>query len=114
ALATAAYEAALRAQPDSVAALNNASCLLRTLGRLEEAEQVLRRGLALNAGHPVLYNNLGNVLKDSGELDEAIDCFRRALELDPSDAATHSNLCYSLSFQSMEGQPILEECQLWN
>jgi protein O-GlcNAc transferase len=113
-LAISAYEAALRARPDSVAALNNASCLLRTLGRLEEAEGVLRRGLALNARHPVLYNNLGNVLKDSGELDEAIDCFRRALELDPTDVQTHGNLCYSLSFQSPEGQPILEECQRYN
>jgi len=67
----------------------------------------------LRAGS-ILYNNLGNVLKDSGELDEAIDCFRRALELDPTDAATHSNLCYSLSFQSIEPEPILDECLSWN
>ena len=50
------------------------------------------------------------MLKDSGALDEAIDCFRRAAELDPCDAATHSNLCYWLSFQSPQGEPILEEC----
>ncbi len=113
-LAAAAYEAALRAQPASLAALNNLSCLLRTLGRLEEAEAVLRRGIALCAGHPALYNNLGNVLKDSGALDEAIDCFRVALAMAPTDAAAHSNLCYSLSFQSLEGQPILEECLRFN
>ena len=113
-LATATYLSAIQVKPDFVDALNNLSCLLRKLGRLEEAETVIRRAMELNVQHPVLCNNLGNVLKDSGELDEAIDCFRRALELDPTDAATHSNLAYSLSFQATEAQPILEECQRFN
>ena len=113
-LATATYLSAIQVKPDFVDALNNLSCLLRKLGRLDEAEAVIRRAMELNVQHPVLCNNLGNVLKDSGELDEAIDCFRRALELDPTDAATHSNLAYSLSFQATEAQPILEECQRFN
>jgi protein O-GlcNAc transferase len=113
-LAGAAYEAAIRAQPESVVALNNFSCLLRTVGRIAEAEAILRRGLAINVRHPALYNNLGNVLKDAGELDEAIDCFRKALALDPTDRDTHGNLAYALSFQSLDGQTILQECLRWN
>jgi len=97
-----------------VVALNNLGCLLRTLGRSEEAERVLRRGLEVDGRHAALYDNLGNVLKDAGELDEAIDCFRKALDIDPGNAATHSNLAYTLSFQSLEPAPILDQCVRWN
>jgi protein O-GlcNAc transferase len=54
------------------------------------------------------------VHKDAGNLDEAIASFRNALQLDPDCAATHSNLAYSLYFQSPEPAPILEECLRWN
>jgi predicted O-linked N-acetylglucosamine transferase (SPINDLY family) len=112
--AMAAYEAAIRAQPDSAVALNNLGCLLRTLGRLEEAEVILLRGLNLDARHPTLLNNFGNVLKDCGALDEAIDCYHKAVAIDPNDAESHSNLAYALSFQATDGQAILEECMRWN
>ena len=112
--AQSAFAAALRAQPDYVLALNNMGCLLRTLGQSEAAEDALRRGLEIDPQHASLYDNLGNVLKDAGELDEAILCFRKALALDSTNAGTHSNLAYALSFQSLEPQPILDECLRWN
>jgi predicted O-linked N-acetylglucosamine transferase (SPINDLY family) len=112
--AKAAFDAALLARPDYVVALNNLGCLLRTLGQSDAAEDVLRRGLTINPRHAALYDNLGNVLKDAGALDEAIDCFRKALDIDSSNAATHSNLAYALSFQSLEAQPVLDECLRWN
>jgi predicted O-linked N-acetylglucosamine transferase (SPINDLY family) len=93
ALAASAYAAAIGAQPESVVALNNTGCLLRTLGEIDAAETMLRRGLAV---------------------DPAIHCFRRSLELNPGSAPTHSNLAYSLGFQSSTGAPILEECRRWN
>ena len=110
----AAYEAAILARPDSAAALNNAAGVLRTLGRIDDAEDLLLRALRMDPGRATLYDSLGNVYKDAGELDDAIDCFRKALELDPTAAATHSNLAYTLSFQSPEPGPILEECRRWN
>jgi predicted O-linked N-acetylglucosamine transferase (SPINDLY family) len=97
-----------------VRALNNLSCLWRTLGRIDDAARILRSGVDRNPRHPALYNNLGNVLKDAGELDEAIDCYRQAVALAPTDAATHSNLVYALSFQALEGKTILDECRRWN
>jgi protein O-GlcNAc transferase len=112
--ARSAFAAALQAQPDYVLALNNMGCLLRTLGQSDAAEDALRRGLEINPQHAPLYDNLGNVLKDAGELDEAILCFRKALALDSTNAGTHSNLAYALSFQSLEAQPILDECLRWN
>jgi protein O-GlcNAc transferase len=94
--------------------LNNAGVLLRTLGRFDEAEDMLRRGLQVNAQHAALHDNLGSVLKDVGDLDAAIACFRQSLLLEPNNAATHSNLAYALSFQATQPQPILEECLRWN
>ncbi len=112
--ARSAFAAALRAQPDYVLALNNMGCLLRTLGQSDAAEDALRRGLEIDPLCAPLYDNLGNVLKDAGELDEAILFFRKALALDSTNAATHGNLAYALSFQSLEAQPILDECLRWN
>ncbi len=112
--AMAAYESAIRAKPTDVLAMNNAGCLLRTLGRHEEAEAMLRRGLLINPQSSPLWNNLGNVLKDAGQLGEAINCFRRAVELDPTAWGAHGNLAYSLSFSSLDGQAILDECLRWN
>ncbi len=109
-----AFDAALRIRPDYVIALNNLGCLLRTLGQSDEAEDTLRRALVISPERAALHDNLGNVLKDAGELGEAIDCFRKALEFDPKNAATHGNLAYALSFQSLEAQPILDECARWN
>ena len=93
------------ARPDYVVALNNAGCLLRTLGQSDAAEECCAAASRIDPHHAALYDNLGNVLKDAGELDEAIDCFRKALDIDPANAATHSNLAYALSFQSLRAQP---------
>jgi protein O-GlcNAc transferase len=113
-LAESAYESAIRARPDYVVAFNNLGCLLRRLGRLEDAEAMLRRGLQLQPCHSALIGNLGSVLKDAGELEPAIACFRSAVALDPGNPASHSNLAYALSFQSLQGSPVLEECRRWN
>ncbi|HEX5241627.1 MAG TPA: tetratricopeptide repeat protein [Tepidisphaeraceae bacterium] len=112
--ALSAYESAIRSAPSSVAAYNNAGCLYRALSRLEEAEIVLHRGLAIDSNQSVLLNNLGNVLKDGGQIDAAIECFRRATQLNPNDPEPHGNLAYALSFQSDNPQMILDECRRWN
>jgi predicted O-linked N-acetylglucosamine transferase (SPINDLY family) len=110
----AAYDAALRARPDSVVALNNAAVLMRTLGHIDDAEAALHRALELDPGNAALHDTLGNVYKDAGELDAAIASFRKSLELDPGAWATHSNLAYTLSFEAPEAGPVLEECLRWN
>jgi len=112
--ALSTYDAALRGTPDSVVALHNLACLLRTLGRIEDAEHRLLTALRIDSQHAALHDTLGSVYKDAGQLDRAIDCFRRSLALDPRRASTHSNLAYSLSFQSLDPQPILDECTRWN
>lgn len=52
------------------------------LGRLGEAETLLRRAVAADKTSPEAWNNLGVVLMEKGEVAEASEVFRRAYALD--------------------------------
>jgi tetratricopeptide (TPR) repeat protein len=76
--------------PNVTRDLSNLARLLHHTNRLEEAEPLMRRALALdekNFGldHPrvaIMLNNLGQLLKATDRLDEAEPLLRRALALD--------------------------------
>jgi len=74
--------------PDSLAARNDLSAMLITLGRPEAAEATLRAGLARSAADesPATVEalvNLGNALHAQGRLDAAEAEYRAALAADP-------------------------------
>lgn len=52
------------------------------LGRLGQAEQLLRRALIADESQPEIWNNLGVVLMERGKNVEAKGVFRRAYALD--------------------------------
>jgi Flp pilus assembly protein TadD len=52
------------------------------LGRLGQAETLLRRAVAADDTSPEAWNNLGVVLMEKGETSEASEIFRRAYALD--------------------------------
>ena len=52
------------------------------LGRLGQAETLLRRAVAEDAQSPEAWNNLGVALMEQGEVAEASQVFRRAYALD--------------------------------
>ena len=52
------------------------------LGRLGQAETLLRRAVEAEAGAPSAWNNLGVVLMEKGDTTEAAQVFRRAFALD--------------------------------
>ena len=70
-------------------------CILTSMGRLEEAERVLRQALARNAAGTAwmrreILTHLGYVLADLGRLDDAEQCLKWALEMgDPDGAVRH-------------------------
>lgn len=86
--AVAAYDAAIRFQPDHSDALNNRGVALRALGRPDEAEASYRRAIEADPAHREAYDNLGRVLSGQGRIDEAIACHTRAMELQPRNADT--------------------------
>lgn len=68
------------------------------LGRLNQAERLLRIALEKEAGWPELYNNLGVVLMEKGEFHEAASVFHKAYALDNGDSdAIRDNLRLAMS-----------------
>jgi len=69
--------------------LNNLSMLLKDIGRLDEAEQLMRRALAINEriygpDHPNIglgLNNLGSLMQANNNFEEAEHFFQRALQI---------------------------------
>jgi len=69
---------------------------LKKLGRLEEAEQILRKGLESQGTYLSAWMSLGKVLRELGKMADAVQSFSRALALDPSNvvAARQLGECY--------------------
>lgn len=65
--------------PGAARGLLSVAAALRARGRLDEAERVLRRLVALAPGEAGAYVNLGNVELDRGRLEAAEAWYRRAL-----------------------------------
>jgi tetratricopeptide (TPR) repeat protein len=71
--------------------LGKARALL-TENRNQEAEQVLRRTLALDPRHAMAHDLLGNLLSEFGRFDEARECFERAIAIAPLLAGCYYDL----------------------
>jgi tetratricopeptide (TPR) repeat protein len=71
--------------------LGKARALL-TEDRNQEAEQVLRKTLALDPENALAHDLLGNLLSEFGRFDEARDCFQRAIALAPLLAGSYYDL----------------------
>ncbi len=68
------------------------------LGRLGQAEALLRRAVKADAAEPEVWNNLGVVLMEAGKTAEAEEIFRRAYALDNGESdAIRDNLRLALA-----------------
>jgi tetratricopeptide (TPR) repeat protein len=65
---------------------------LLTEDRNQEAEQVLRKTLALDPQDGMAHDLLGNLLSEFGRFDEARECFERAVALAPLLAGSYYDL----------------------
>jgi protein O-GlcNAc transferase len=61
-------------------------------GRLELAEEIYRRILAVAPDQADVHNNLGTLLRAQGQIDAAMVCYRRALRVRPAFAEAYNNL----------------------
>ena len=69
--------------PDVLISLGSANL---ALGRLGQAEKLLRRALQQDEVRPDAWNNLGVILLEKGETAEAVQIFRKAYALDNGDS----------------------------
>ena len=86
---------------------SNFGMILRDLGRLEEAENLLRDSIKLNPCLVEAYSNLGIILRSLGKLKEAEEFTRKAIKLNPDCGGAYSNLALILKDLGM-----LEESEL--
>jgi len=105
------YELALRAYTraaaqqgvnvDTLSALGSANL---KLGRLGQAERLLRRATEQAPDFPAAWNNLGVILLEKGEYSEAAEVFRRAFATDNGNSdQIRENLRLALSNLSDPG-----------
>lgn len=81
--------------PDVMAALGSANL---ALGRLGQAEKLLRQVIKDDPQRPEGWNNLGVVLMESGQIGEAAQVFRQAFALDNGQSvAIRDNLRLALA-----------------
>ncbi len=71
---------------------SNYGLILKTLGKLKEAESLQRKAIGLKPDYAKAYSNLGTVLRDIGKLKEAESSIRKGIELQPNSPGLHSNL----------------------
>lgn len=86
-LALKAYLRAAAEQGVNVDVLSAIGSANLQLGRLGQAEQILRRATELDETFPPAWNNLGVVLMEQGEYGEASRVFRLAFALDSGQSA---------------------------
>jgi len=81
-----------------------------SLGRLNQAETLLRRAIALDGAQPEAWNNLGVVLMEKGNIAEAEQFFRRAYALDNGESdAIRDNLRLALAKSEFSDYADVEE-----
>ena len=113
AMAAGDAEAALRAfrqaalsgaGPDALAAMGTANL---ALGRLGQAEPLLRHATEARPDSAAAWNNLGALLMETGRASEAARCFRRAYALgDGASEAVRENLMLARAAAGEPGAPI--------
>ena len=76
---------------------SNYGSVLKSLGKLKEAEASTRKSIELKPDFAVAHSNLGGILKDLGKLKEAEVSTRKAIQFKPDYAMAHCNLGSILS-----------------
>jgi Flp pilus assembly protein TadD len=93
-----AYTRAALEQGMTVDVLSGLGSANLALGRLGQAETLLRRAVRSDDALPEAWNNLGVALMEQGETPEAVEVFRRAYALDNGESdAIRDNLRLALA-----------------
>ncbi|HSB18175.1 MAG TPA: tetratricopeptide repeat protein [Bryobacteraceae bacterium] len=102
-----------RSEPEHYLFFRGTACY--ELGRLEEAEQLLRRSLSMAndpARRTVCRDQLGLVLMEQARYDEAAACFRVCIEESPKRGGGHRGMAETLLRQGGENVPALDAARL--
>jgi tetratricopeptide (TPR) repeat protein len=91
-MAATHFKEVTRLDPLRAGAFINLGAVYNLLDRLDDAINVLRKGIQLDPQRPEGYYNLGLVYRRKGQTDLAIHAYREALRINPLLADAHYNL----------------------
>ncbi|WP_373635129.1 tetratricopeptide repeat protein [Yoonia sp. SS1-5] len=114
-LALKAYTRAAAQQGLNVDTLSAIGSANLRLGRLGQAEKLLRRATEEDPNFPPAWNNLGVILMEKGEVSEASEVFRRAFAADNGNSdEIRDNLRLALAKMANPGDNVLQDNQNYN
>ena len=108
--AEASYRRALELAPGNPVVLDGAGVLAESLGRFEEAIQLMRRSVERDPLSSAAYSNLALVCYSAGRLAEAEEACRKTLDLAPQRICTRAHLAHVLLDQG-RGEEALAEAR---
>ncbi|OGA23491.1 MAG: hypothetical protein A3I02_13265 [Betaproteobacteria bacterium RIFCSPLOWO2_02_FULL_67_26] len=83
---------ALQAGPENLDGLDALAAACAAIGDYRQAEELVRRALAVDGSRPVAHFRLGMALASQGRWSEAASAFEAAIALEPRYAEAHHNL----------------------
>jgi tetratricopeptide (TPR) repeat protein len=86
------YTEAVKLNPNNEYVHNKIGISLSAMGFFREAEQAVKRSLALNGKYYYAHNNLGTIYFAQGDLGKAVKYFKAAIKMAPTIASFHVNL----------------------
>ncbi len=106
--ADASLKRALALEPGDALAIENNAALDKTLGRFDQAVELLQRAIAVDPLDADNYYNLALTLSHAGRQAEAIAAAGKTLEISPDYAAVHVALAVSYLAQSRPQEALRE------
>tara|TARA_Y200000002_G_C22675787_1_gene661997 strand:+ start:121 stop:2448 length:2328 start_codon:yes stop_codon:yes gene_type:complete len=76
---------------------SNYGVILKSLGKYEEAEKLIRKAIEINSKFSDAHGNLGVLLKELGRFEEAEKYVRNAIEINPNEFNYYYNLTIILT-----------------
>ncbi len=95
--AKAAFEEALRLNPNDARAHNDLGVLYEKQGRLDEALEAYRAAVAAQPAFALAWSNLGDLAGRQGDHETAVAAFSKAVESAPEAVEHHYNLALHLA-----------------
>ena len=93
------YRRALADANDSVPVMNRLSNVLITLGKDEEALEMLKRAEELSPDHPNIYANMGKIYLKFKDYKRAEEAFQNSIQISPFNPEIHFGLATALEVQ---------------
>jgi tetratricopeptide (TPR) repeat protein len=90
------YRRALADANESVPILNRLSNVLISLGKDEEALEMLKRAQELSPDHPNIYTHMGKIYLKFKDYQKAEDAFQASLQINPFNPEMHLGLATAL------------------